>query len=624
MKLSERFHNYSLKKQILYVYIPLLIVSIVLVFAFISNANAQSRRQEAYYQLGNSTDVMRLLLEDRLEGILNTFVSIEESEAFSKMILNYRYDTHAGANYSDRIHVGNMLEAAYSQYYQIIDSVYIRINDSLFTLMKRYSPLCREVDAAALYEQYGQSGAYLWGAPHTDTIFPGTERQVFSLAKFYGRPDSDSSIFGVMILNIRKEYVLDLMHNMPISTHGYWALVADGALFTAEPAAEAYRLRDGAAAFLLENCGQRGHFETRSTAGESLYVHFDGFGNSGWGIAAIMPTAELQFHAAPPDYNSLFLALCVVAVMLFFAVFFANRISLSLSDLSGRVERLDSNAMPESLSGVSFHLEGSKEVTALSDALDNMTGTIHRLVDSIYEKQQRQRRIELAALQEQIKPHFIYNALSTVLYEIDSGQNAQASDMLRSLITFFRLSVNHGNEVCTIADEIAHAESYLHIQQLRSSRSFTYGIQADEDLLCNEILKFTLQPLVENAIAHGFSSVAAGAERNIYITITQRDECVKMEVLDNGAGIAPEALERLRREIHEDFSSTASVTYGLKNVDLRIRLKYGAPYGLEVESEAGLFTAVTVSVPLRRFSAAPVEAENGEAPSREKTGRPIG
>ena len=110
------FQKTTLRKQILLVYIPLLLLSILLVFLFINSTNEQSKRQEAYYQLENSTDVMCLLLEDRLEGILSTFVSIEESDAFSRLLLNSRYRSDAGISYDDRIKMGNMLDDIYGQY----------------------------------------------------------------------------------------------------------------------------------------------------------------------------------------------------------------------------------------------------------------------------------------------------------------------------------------------------------------------------------------------------------------------------------------------------------------------------------------------------------------------------
>lgn len=603
MQLTNRFREKSLKSQILWVYIPLLVASVILVLLFISNASHENRRREAYYQLENSTDVMTLLLEDRLESILGTFVAMEESDAFSRMLLQYRYGSAVGGGYETVLNMGNMLEGAYGQYYNIIDSVYINLNGSEFTLMKRYFPRYRAPDVTVLYEAYGESGHYYWQPLHTDPIFTASSREVFSLLKFFGSPGQKSNVFGMMLLNIRKEYILDLMHNMPISENGYWTLVTDDGLYTADPIDD-YSLRSGAVSFLQENRGRKGHFETRSTAGEPMYVYFDGFGNAGWGIAAVMPTAELNFLVSPLNYNSLLLVLAVVVVMLFFAVFFADHISRSLRELSRRVERFDGDMLPEgdNAERAIFHLEGSKEVEVLSDALDSMTGTIHHLVENIFEKQKHLRQVELAALQEQIKPHFIYNSLSTVLYEIDGGQNEQAGEMLRSLITFFRLSVNRGNEVFTLSDEIAHASSYLRIQQLRNSYRFTYEIQADEDLYRNEILKFTLQPLVENCLSHGFIDRAASAENHIVVTITEQRGCVCIEVLDNGTGISAEKLQQLRGEIGEAFSDTSSVTYGLKNVDLRIRLKYGNAYGVSIESEPGLFTAVKVLLPVRRFA----------------------
>lgn len=600
------FQKTTLRKQILLVYIPLLLLSVLLIILFINSTNEQSKRQEAYYQLENSTDVMCLLLEDRIEGALSTFVSIEESGAFSKLLLNSHYRRDAEISYDDRIKMGNMLDDIYGQYFSIIDSVYIQVNGAEFVMMKRHYPLYASQDMETLFSTYGCiSGQYLWEAPHTDDIFYSTQRDVFTLRKFFGNPNSDTGLLGTIVLNINLNYIMQLLKNMPISKSGYWVLIADGQLFTLDIMADQHPLPDGAVSFLMENCGRRGHFETHSTDGKPLYVHFDGLGKNGWGIAAVMPTSEMQFATAPLQYETLFLIILVVVFMLLCAVLFANKISQSLQELSRRMEAFDRSALPENLPQVQFHLDGCKEVTLLSDTLDDMIQTIDRLVKEVCIKQAQLRKIELAALQEQIKPHFIYNALSTILYEIDSGRNKQAGEMLRSLITFFRLSVNRGDEVSTVANEIAHIDSYLRIQQLRQCCVFDYFIQLDEDLNECEILKFTLQPLVENCFVHGFrrEGISPRSDNVINISIGQMQDNIVFEILDNGVGIESDVLAHLNNEIHESYDTASSITYGIKNVDLRIRLKYGPQYGITVDSESGVYTLVKVTVPLRRLSA---------------------
>lgn len=600
------FQKTTLRKQILLVYIPLLLLSVLLIILFINSTNEQSKRQEAYYQLENSTDVMCLLLEDRIEGALSTFVSIEESGAFSKLLLNSHYRRDAEISYDDRIKMGNMLDDIYGQYFNIIDSVYIQVNGAEFVMMKRHYPLYASQDMETLFSTYGCiSGQYLWEAPHTDDIFYSTQRDVFTLRKFFGNPNSDTGLLGTIVLNINLNYIMQLLKNMPISKSGYWVLIADGQLFTLDIMADQHPLPDGAVSFLMENCGRRGHFETHSTDGKPLYVHFDGLGKNGWGIAAVMPTSEMQFATAPLQYETLFLIILVVVFMLLCAVLFANTISQSLQELSRRMEAFDRSALPENLPQVQFHLDGCKEVTLLSDTLDDMIQTIDRLVKEVCIKQAQLRKIELAALQEQIKPHFIYNALSTILYEIDSGRNKQAGEMLRSLITFFRLSVNRGDEVSTVANEIAHIDSYLRIQQLRQCCVFDYFIQLDEDLNECEILKFTLQPLVENCFVHGFrrEGISPRSGNVINISIGQMQDNIVFEILDNGVGIESDVLAHLNNEIHESYDTASSITYGIKNVDLRIRLKYGPQYGITVDSESGVYTLVKVTVPLRRLSA---------------------
>jgi two-component system sensor histidine kinase YesM len=592
----------SLRNQILCVYIPLLIVSIALTLAYISSALRQNQRQEAYYQLENSADVMRILLEDRLENILASFVTVEDSDAFSQMMLNQRYNKD-DTNYSDLIGMGNLLDDTYGKYFNIIDSIYININDLEFTLMKRHSPLYRSVDVLSMYQESanGVSARYLWQAPHPDTVFYKTDRQVFSVEKFYGAPGE--SVFGLFLMNVRTDYILDLFDNMPVSEHGYWLLVADGNVFTQDGADSTYALPEGAVDFLLQYQGSQGHFESRSASGEALYVFFNGIGTNGWGIATVLPQDELVYNTDPLDFRSLGVSILILGAMIGFAILFAHGISHSLCELSKRVEFFERAGIETRQPDVKFHIGGTREVALLSDALDHMALTIRSLVARILQKQDQLRRQELNALQEQIKPHFVYNALSTVLYEIDGGKNAEASEMLRALITFFRLGVNHGSEIVTVGDEIAHVTSYLRILHARQDYDFRVEVHADEDLLKNEIQKFTLQPLAENCLVHGFGSAATRPdEPYICISVTQDGDRVILEVMDNGAGISLNDLERLRNEINTEYTQASDLTYGLRNVNLRIRLRYGAEYGVSVESIPGQCTTFRVCIPLKNYT----------------------
>ena len=147
-----------------------------------------------------------------------------------------------------------------------------------------------------------------------------------------------------------------------------------------------------------------------------------------------------------------------------------------------------------------FHSNGTREVRVLANALNQMLETIRRLFEDVKKEQDMKRELELYALQEQIKPHFIYNTLSSIMYEVDSGENKNASEMIGALIAFLQLSINHGREMVSVADELDHVRNYLYIQSKRFSHTFTYEIHADEDLLTCMVLRFTLQPLVENSI----------------------------------------------------------------------------------------------------------------------------
>ena len=202
------------------------------------------------------------------------------------------------------------------------------------------------------------------------------------------------------------------------------------------------------------------------------------------------------------------------------------------------------------------------------------------------------RELEMAILQAQINPHFLYNTLYSIQQLYGMGEHQQASQMVANLSSFFRLSLSKGREIIPIRDEVEHLKNYIAIQQMRYDQ-LTYDLCIDDDILDNSIVKLTLQPLVENAIYHGLFGIRRGVIR---ILGHWENEDIVFKIIDNGSGMPAERVELLNRAVRTgDWSELPSV-YGIKNVQQRIRLYCGENYGLYFKSEAGKGTRVIVRI----------------------------
>lgn len=238
--------------------------------------------------------------------------------------------------------------------------------------------------------------------------------------------------------------------------------------------------------------------------------------------------------------------------------------------------------------------KGDRELGALAASVNNMAEHLSVMVMQIREDERKMRKAELRLLQEQINPHFLYNTLDAIVWMIEDGKSEQAENMVVSLSTFFRTVLSRGREFISIREEVQHIRSYLEIQKARYQDILSYEIQVAPELYPYETLKMTLQPLVENALYHGVKNKRSGGL--IRISGERDGKLIRFKVEDDGIGMNAEALTHLQEEIRRPCKET-DTGFGMANVNERIRMNFGADYGLMIESEEGKGTRVCVTIP---------------------------
>ncbi len=257
-----------------------------------------------------------------------------------------------------------------------------------------------------------------------------------------------------------------------------------------------------------------------------------------------------------------------------------------LSQVAKRVSEGDFSARAD--------VDTHDEVAVLADSVNIMTENIEGFVQKIKEDERKMRQVDLRLLQEQINPHFLYNTLDTIVWLIEGNDPDKAVNMVMSLSEFFRLVLSKGREYITIQEEEMHIRSYLEIQQVRYRDILEYEIRIDPELYRYQVLKLTLQPLVENSLYHGIKYKRSRGR--IIVTGTMEENRIHLKVEDNGVGMVPEELQKLQGEIVKPCKDTDK-GFGLANVNERIRMNYGAEYGMTIDSVSGQGTCVEIVIP---------------------------
>lgn len=231
------------------------------------------------------------------------------------------------------------------------------------------------------------------------------------------------------------------------------------------------------------------------------------------------------------------------------------------------------------------------EIRTLSEGMEQMIAQLNAQIQEITQKQASLRKAELALLQAQINPHFLYNTMDTIIWLIEADRHQAAVEMVSNLSSFFRHSLSRGEDVITLGEEEEHVRSYLQIQQARYQDILDYSIEIDPALRETRLPKPTLQPLVENALYHGIK--LKRGKGCIHVSGQGQGPDVLLQITDDGAGMTEVRLEELRRAIQNG----ERVGFGLVTVHERLRLLFGPPYGLTLASREGQGATVTVRVP---------------------------
>ena len=221
-------------------------------------------------------------------------------------------------------------------------------------------------------------------------------------------------------------------------------------------------------------------------------------------------------------------------------------------------------------------------------SISRMMDQINHLISEVYEGKIKLQNSEMKALQAQINPHFLYNSLSIINWKALEAGEDEISKVTLALSTYYRTSLNRGETMTTVENEISNIRAYLKIQLVMHDDSFAVKEEIDPEISGYEIPKLILQPLVENAIDHGLD-MSESEEKCLYVGVTQDGDSLVFTVRDNGIG--------MEQQKADEILTYQSSGYGVRNVCERIQVLYGEAGSMKVTSGPGKGTEVKIKIP---------------------------
>ena len=289
----------------------------------------------------------------------------------------------------------------------------------------------------------------------------------------------------------------------------------------------------------------------------------------------------------------IYLFVAVVAVVL--SIYFSKRFTSPIREISEEMTQFDGNDFSRLI-----ELNTNTELDQIGHSYNKMLKNIENLLAEIKEQEGVLRRTELNMLLAQINPHFLYNTLDTIYMLARINGEETTMKMIQALSKYLRLSLSKGSDIVTVEDELENVKSYMEIQQIRNANLFRYEIECKVEEKSTWMLKLILQPLVENAIKHGFCEIYENGL--IRIEIAREDSQLKIVVFNNGKPIDREMMEKINAlnghpilEAKKCFQDKEH-GYGVVNVLTRLRLKYGEDVLFYYEAEEN-GTRCTIQIP---------------------------
>lgn len=437
--------------------------------------------------------------------------------------------------------------------------------------------------------------------PHVQNLYPEQYEWVVSLSKTITYMDNGQAVNGVLLLDVNFNRIQELSERVSLGKNGYVYIIEESAgnmVFHPELELVYAGLKDENVELALKQTYGSYIDNSRDS---SVMISIQSISNVGWKVVGISHLSDLNL-----TNDQLLLAflkiLAALAILLFvLAHVISRQISKPIRKLEVTMRGIEREEFNLQATG-----EGPLEIKNLADRYNNMLGTIRNLMERIVNEQESKRKYELDALQAQINPHFLYNTLNTVVRMISKQRNDDAILMITSLSKLFRISLNRGESIISIGDELEHVRNYLIIQQMRFKNKFTFEINIDEEILHYRTLKLILQPIVENALEHGIEPSIDIGHVQIKGYFSEK-ETITFEIVDNGLGMSEDQVNKLNKQI---YISEKGSGVGIKNVNERVRLYFGIQYGIAIESELEEGTRVKIVFPAQEIVS--VEEEKHE------------
>lgn len=332
--------------------------------------------------------------------------------------------------------------------------------------------------------------------------------------------------------------------------------------------------------------------ESKILEGDQVTVHKLWDEKLGWNIINATDRSEVLKRISNQQKITVLLIVFSGLTLIAVIILITNRLTRSISRIIKAMKIAEKGEL-------SFRMEKyenmSIEFIVIAEQFNRMMAKINELLEEVKMASIKQKNAEIAALEAQINPHFLYNILDTINWMAIEREQYEISNTINALGKILRYGIDKSNSMVEIRQEVEWLKQYIFLQQVRLKNLFECKMHIDPNVLGFRIHKLLFQPFVENAILHGFD--CAKSKHELVIEMKEKHETIEIIIADNGKGMSKEMIEKINKDIYLDDLSDEKSSIGIRNAVGRLKLYYGDKASVRIESELGYGTTIHIEIP---------------------------
>ncbi len=581
------FKDLSIKRKITYLYLPFVVIPMIIYFFLSTNLYEDSIIKRSLINMEDNN----ALVSNRLDGILSEAGSGANylTISINTLLNNQEYQGRLEDNIKQYNLISNELTYA-TLIYENLDSIaFYDVDGRLYYTDHRLAFNDYKIIESNMYAELETStGNVIWSdLSRRDFLTRSADEAVVTLGKKIWNINTGQTI-GYLYINITENTLTNFFDDQ-ISDYSIYNNKNE--LVSSYVSSESVLLSDEEVVQFITDGSRQSMIQNKLNS--KLLLSKTPIERVDW-----MLFSQTDLDDLTTDFNSLlvllsFMLLGIIVFNILMSTVLNKLITDPIIKLKGGIEEISKGNFD-----YRFNMKTNDEIGLFAESFNHMSEQIKALLSQIELEEEQKRTFELALIQQQIKPHFLYNTLDIILKLSQMGQDRKAQKVTKRLADYYKNSLSCGSDIVGVDKEIKITKDYLELQKIRYSDILDYEINIKHSLEGKVIPKLTLQPLVENAIYHGLKYKNQLGKVTVYDEVTE--DGYYLIVKDDGVGIKKDKVALITTYLTSnefEYDKEITESFGMRNVNHRLRLFFGDGYGITMVSEENVGTEMRIRLP---------------------------